>query len=157
MLNRKFFTKLLNREFRQQLLADARNKITKYKTSPYAKYIVDSQTAQRADLWKDSRDHGWGYPEINLVCSVRQDGSVKHRLLEFKTVNHFLKDNDIKSALEVVECILLEWVKDEPKKISSFDVKTIDDYLVELDKQLAKKQKIQDSQKKEDKDNERSV
>lgn len=45
MLNRKFFTKLLNREFRQQLLTDARNKITKYKTSPYAKYIVDSQTA----------------------------------------------------------------------------------------------------------------
>lgn len=117
----------------------------KFKVRPYAKYIIDSQTAQRADVWKDSRDHGWGYPEINLVCSVRSDGSVKHRLLEFKTVNHFLKDNDIESALEVVQCILLEWLKDEPNKISSFDVKTIDDYLTELDKKLAEKQKIQDS------------
>ena len=65
-------------------------------------------------------------------------------MLEFKTVNHFLKDNDIASALEVVQCILLEWLKDEPNKISSFDVKTIDDYLTELDKKFAEKQKIQD-------------
>jgi len=75
---------------------------------------------------------------LNIICAVKDNGVIDKKFLEFKTINHFLKDKDGDAAVEVMKCILILWAE-EDKKVASFDVNLIGDELKKLDEE-AKKQ-----------------
>lgn len=75
-----------------------------------------------------------------MICCVRKSGEIEKRLFEFSTVNHFLKDKDGDSALEVLSCILIMWLNAEKSSIESFDYEKIDVELARLDEEIRQKQ-----------------
>lgn len=79
---------------------------------------------------------------------MKADGSVDKKFLEFKTINHFLKDKDGDAAVEVMKCILVLWAS-EDKSVSSFDVETISNELKKLDEE-AKQHLKQQTERTED-------
>ena len=75
-----------------------------------------------------------------MICCIRKSGEIDKRLFEFGTVNHFLKDQDGDTALEVLSCILIMWLKSEKSSIESFDYEKIDTELARLDEKIRQKQ-----------------
>ena len=71
---------------------------------------------------------------------MKNDGEVEKRFFEFNIINHFLKDYDGSSAIDVVKCILILCSK-EDKSIKSFDYEVIDKELVRIDKESEEKKK----------------
>ena len=142
-LNQKTLTKLINSKYRKSLLSKLNLKKT-FGLSEYAKYVVDSSIMQKIPEYEDNAKSGWGFPQLNIICSIKKDGTIEKKLFEFKSINHFLKDKDGDSAVEVVECILALWAN-EDKCIVSYDYEKIDAELVKLDeqaKELAKKDEV---------------
>ena len=142
-LNQKTLTKLINSKYRKILLSTLNLKKT-FGLSEYAKYVVDSSIMQKIPEYEDNAKSGWGFPQLNIICSIKKDGTIEKKLFEFKSINHFLKDKDGDSAVEVVECILALWAN-EDKSIVSYDYEKIDAELVKLDeqaKELAKKDEV---------------
>ena len=142
-LNQKTLTKLINSKYRKSLLSKLNLKKTSG-LSEYAKYVVDSSIMQKIPGYEDNAKSGWGFPQLNIICSIKKDGTIEKKLFEFKSINHFLKDKDGDSAVEVVECILALWAN-EDKSIVSYDYEKIDAELVKLDeqaKELAKKDEV---------------
>lgn len=142
-LNQKTLTKLINSKYRKSLLSKLNLKKT-FGLSEYAKYVVDSSIMQKIPEYEDNAKSGWGFPQLNIICSIKKDGTIEKKLFEFKSINHFLKDRDGDSAVEVVECILALWAN-EDKSIVSYDYEKIDAELVKLDeqaKELAKKDEV---------------
>ena len=142
-LNQKTLTKLINSKYRKSLLSKLNLKKT-FGLSEYAKYVVDSSIMQKIPEYENKTKSGWGFPQLNIICSIKKDGTIEKKLFEFKSINHFLKDKDGDSAVEVVECILALWAN-EDKSIVSYDYEKIDAELVKLDKQakeLAKKDEV---------------
>ena len=142
-LNQKTLTKLINSKYRKSLLSKLNLKKT-FGLSEYAKYVVDSSIMQKIPEYEDNAKSGWGFPQLNIICSIKKDGTIEKKLFEFKSINHFLKDKDGDSAVEVVECILALWAN-EDKSIVSYDYEKIDAELVKLDeqaKELAKKDEV---------------
>lgn len=142
-LNQKTLTKLINSKYRKSLLSKLNLKKT-FGLSEYAKYVVDSSILQKIPEYEDNAKSGWGFPQLNIICSIKKDGTIEKKLFEFKPINHFLKDKDGDSAVEVVECILALWAN-EDKSIVSYDYEKIDAELVKLDeqaKELAKKDEV---------------
>lgn len=138
-LNQKTLTKLINERFRKSL----HNKLKLSKISglvEYAKYVVDSQIMQKIPEYSDDAGSGWGFPQLNVICAVKSDGTVEKKLFEFNSVNHFLKDKDGDSAVEVVECILALWANVD-KSIVSYDYEKIDAELMKLDEQAKELEK----------------
>ena len=142
-LNQKTLTKLINSKYRKSLLSKLNLKKT-FGLSEYAKYVVDSSIMQKIPEYEDNAKSGWGFPQLNIICSIKKDGTIEKKLFEFKSINHFLKDKDGDSAVEVVECILALWAN-EDKSIVSYDYEKIDAELVKLDeqaKELARKDEV---------------
>ena len=142
-LNQKTLTKLINSKYRKSLLSKLNLKKTSG-LSEYAKYVVDSSIMQKIPEYGNNAKSGWGFPQLNIICSIKKDGTIEKKLFEFKSINHFLKDKDGDSAVEVVECILALWAN-EDKSIVSYDYEKIDAELVKLDeqaKELAKKDEV---------------
>ena len=142
-LNQKTLTKLINSKYRKSLLSKLNLKKT-FGLSEYAKYVVDSSIMQKIPEYEDNAKSGWGFPQLNIICSIKKDGTIEKKLFEFKSINHFLKDRDGDSAVEVVECVLALWAN-EDKSIVSYDYEKIDAELVKLDeqaKELAKKDEV---------------
>ena len=142
-LNQKTLTKLINSKYRKSLLSKLNLKKT-FGLSEYAKYVVDSSIMQKIPEYGNNAKSGWGFPQLNIICSIKKDGTIEKKLFEFKSINHFLKDGDGDSAVEVVECILALWAN-EDKSIVSYDYEKIDAELVKLDeqaKELAKKDEV---------------
>ena len=142
-LNQKTLTKLINSKYRKSLLSKLNLKKT-FGLSEYAKYVVDSSIMQKIPEYEDNAKSGWGFPQLNIICSIKKDGTIEKKLFEFKSINHFLKDKDGDSAVEVVQCILALWAN-EDKSIVSYDYEKIDAELVKLDeqaKELAKKDEV---------------
>lgn len=142
-LNQKTLTKLINSKYRKSLLSKLNLKKT-FGLSEYAKYVVDSSIMQKIPEYGNNAKSGWGFPQLNIICSIKKDGTIEKKLFEFKSINHFLKDRDGDSAVEVVECILALWAN-EDKSIVSYDYEKIDAELVKLDeqaKELARKDEV---------------
>ena len=142
-LNQKTLTKLINSKYRKSLLSKLNLKKT-FGLSEYAKYVVDSSIMQKIPEYGNNAKSGWGFPQLNIICSIKKDGTIEKKLFEFKSINHFLKDKDGDSAVEVVECILALWAN-EDKSIVSYDYEKIDAELVKLDeqaKELARKDEV---------------
>lgn len=138
-LSKKAMTKLLDREFRKKIILSYCSK-DPYHVFPYAKYLCDAQILQRMQGYENDARSSWGFPQLNVICCVKKDGKVEKRLFEFSTVNHFLKDKDGDSALEVLSCILIMWLNAEKNDIVSFDYEKIDADLARLDEELRQKQ-----------------
>lgn len=138
-LSKKSMTKLLNREFRKKILLSYGTN-DKYGIFPYAKYLCDAQILQKMQGYDNDVKSGWGFPQLNVICCIRKSGEVDKRLFEFSTVNHFLKDKDGDSALEVLSCILIMWLNSEKSDIDSFDYEKIDAELARLDEEIRQKQ-----------------
>lgn len=152
-LSKKTLTRLLNKEFRKSILQSidwSKNEQSKG-IREYAKYVVDSQILQKVQGHDSDKKAGWGFPQLNILCAVKKDGSVEKKLFEFKTVNHFLKDKDGDSAVEVVACILAIWAKSD-KSVACFDYEKIDTELIKLDQEAkalkAKEEKTNETGKK---------
>lgn len=142
-LNQKTLTKLINDKYRKSLLSKLKLDKT-FGLSEYAKYVVDSSIMQKIPEYEKSAKSGWGFPQLNIICCIKKDGSIEKKLFEFNSVNHFLKDKDGDSAVEVVECILALWANTD-KNIVSYDYEKIDAELVKLDEQareLAQKDEV---------------
>ena len=142
-LNQKTLTKLINSKYRKSLLSKLNLKKT-LGLSEHAKSVVDSSIMKKIPEYGNNAKSGWGFPQLNIICSIKKDGTIEKKLFEFKSINHFLKDKDGDSAVEVVECILALWAN-EDKSIVSYDYEKIDAELVKLDeqaKELARKDEV---------------
>ena len=134
-LSAKTMTKLLGEDFRKSILRKAISKPFFNEIHAYARYLVDTQILQRVSGHEDDAKSNWGFPALGLVCAFQKDGTFLKKLMELKVLNHFLKDKDGDSAVEVAVCILVLWKQEDPS-IASFDVKKIEAALVDLDKEL---------------------
>jgi hypothetical protein len=140
MLNRKNITRLLDRKNRQAVISKVSpEKRRRLKSAEYARYVVDGQILHRDETLENDRKSSYGFSPINFLCAVAGDGTIKNRLFEFNTVNHFLHLKEGENACEVVEAILLMW-KDEDRSISNFDPDVIDLYLVDVEKSCVENQ-----------------
>lgn len=97
----------------------------------------------------NDKDSCYGFSPINVVCAVLNDGTIAKNFVEFNIVNHFLKDKDGISACEVVQCILIDWIK-ENKDIKDFDIETIDAELAKIESDFIEKQKLQEKENKDE-------
>lgn len=141
MLSKKRLTKMLNPAFRATLLNGiSPDKLRKYKIPQMARYVIDSQVAGRDKVFAGDKDHSYGFCPVNVICAVLNDSSIDKRLFEFNIINGFLAKNDDKSAVEVVTCILIEWVK-ENKDIKDFDIDVIDRELARIEAEYVAAQK----------------
>ena len=137
-LSQKTMTKLLGEAYRKSLLQQMKGEIAT-EIRDYAKYVTDSQILQRMSGYENDSKSGWGFPQLNILCCFKDDGSFEKKFFEFRVVNHFLKDQDGDSAADVVACILWLW-KCSDKSIASFNYEKIDAELVKIDKEIAEKQ-----------------
>ena len=157
MLSKKRITKLLNASFRKQILDSVDwTKADQHKKIPqYARYIVDSQIAYRSKQFENDKSAYYGFNPIYPLCAILKDGGIDKRFVEFNIVNHFLKEKDGDSAVEVVKCMLIEWCK-ENKQIQDFDIDKIDAELAKIEKEYLEKQKTENKDKEQtkEKDNE---
>lgn len=145
-LSKKNITKLLDSEYRSKILSMiSEEQQIKLMIPQYARYVVDSQIISRAEQFKNDKNAYYGFSPISFLCAVMSNGLIDKKLFEFNIVNHFLKDTDGNSAVDVVKCILIMWKK-EQKDIVDFNVEKIDAELVRLDEEFAK-QKTEDNVK----------
>ena len=157
MLNKKFLTKLLNESFRKQVLL--RNK--KYvgnaslKLKQYATYVVDKHMKERNMAMKDVKAANYGLCPIDVIAYCIGDGIVKTLLLEFNSVNHFLREGNHNAAVEVVACVLSQIAYENKKDISAFNIDKIEAYVKRCEEEYAKAQEEmkrlkEENDKKED-------
>ena len=151
--SKKNVTKLLDPNFRKQVLASVPSKwISETKAKAYSYYVTDSQIISRSKELADNKDACYGFSPLNTLCAVRKDGVVETQLMEFNIVNHFLAKNDGDSAAEVVLCMLVLWLsQDKLKTIRDFDIDTIDAALHKLETEFIEANK-KEAEAKEQKD-----
>lgn len=128
MLNKKFFTHLLNGNYRKSVLL-RNNKIINNQTlklKQYATYIVDKHANERDEKYKDIKQANYGFCPFDVFMWVSKDNSVKKLLFEFNAVNHFLIARKHDEAVEVAVCMLSEFAKENKKDIESFDIDRIE-------------------------------
>ena len=128
MLNKKFFTRLMNDSYRKSILLK-NNKIidnASLKLKQYATYIVDKHNNERDNDYKDIKQVNYGFCPFDVFMWVSRDGSVKKLLFEFNAVNHFLVEGVHIKAVEAAECMLSEFVRENKKDIVSFDIDKIE-------------------------------
>lgn len=87
--------------------------------------MVDGCIIHRDQEHENDKEWGYGFTPVNVLCAVSKSGEILKRIFEFNQVNHFLRAKDGDSAVEVVECILIEWMRDD-KSISGFFLDAID-------------------------------
>ena len=128
MLNKKFFTRLMNDSYRRSVLLKNDKIINnpKLKLKQYATYIVDKHNNERDENYKNIKQANYGYCPFDVFMWVSKDGSVKKLLFEFNVVNHFLVEGSHSKAVEAAECMLSEFVRENKKDIMSFDIDKIE-------------------------------
>ena len=128
MLNKKFFTRLLNDNYRNAILAKNRKIINdaSLKLKQYATYIVDKHRNDRDENYKHIKQAGYGFCPFDIFMWVAKDESVKKLLFEFNSINHFLVKDEREHAVEVAICMLSELVKENKKDIKDFDIDRIE-------------------------------
>ena len=128
MLNKKFFTRLLNDSYRKSVLLKNDKIINNQdlKIKQYATYAVDKHNNDRVDIYKDIKLAYYGFSPYDVLMWVSDDGSVKKLIFDFNSVNHFLVSNDCSKAVEVVECMLSELIRENRSSIESFDIDRIE-------------------------------
>ena len=124
------------------------------KLKAYAEYVVKRHDADSKRSNDEMNVHHELLP-IDILCTVYPNNIVEKRLFEFNIVNHFLKNNDIKTAIEIVKCMLLLW-KNEDDKIISFDLNVIEPYLKEIERKFMEdiKKGLTENNKNKDQTNE---
>lgn len=144
-LSKKVLTKLLDNDFRKNIL----NKYASTQTTridrtidDYANYVVTSTIASRAKEHEKDKAYNYGFSPIGIICAVMNDGSVDQRLLDFGTINNFLRQYKGEFAAEVVKCICIMW-KAENSNIKNFDYNIIDEALIKMEKEYIEKQKAE--------------
>lgn len=140
---------MLNADFRKTILESAVKLISNKKILQYSRYVVDSQIVHRDKRFENDKSAYYGFNPIYPLCAVLDDGTIDKRFFEFNIVNHFLKDKDGDSAVEVVKCMLVEWCK-ENKSIKDFDIDKIDTELAKIEKEYLAKQKEDEKKKQEE-------
>ena len=86
-LNQKTLTKLINSKYRKSLLSKLNLKKT-FGLSEYAQYVVDSSIMQKIPEYEDNAKSGWGFPQLNIICSIKKDGTIeKMEILQLKLLN----------------------------------------------------------------------
>ena len=128
MLNKKFFTRLLNDNYRKTIILKNAKTINNpnLKLKQYATYIVDKHRNDRDENYKDIKQANYGFCPFDVFMWVAKDGNVKKLLFEFNTINHFLVKDNHSKAVEVAICMLSEFVKENKKDIMSFDIDKIE-------------------------------
>ena len=128
MLNKKFLTKLLNPDFRKQVLLKNRKYVdnASLKLKQYATYAVDKHNKERNNELKDVKAARYGFCPIDVFAYCAKDGTVKKSLYEFNSINHFLVANDYNAAVEVATCILSQLVAENKDDVACFDIDKID-------------------------------
>ena len=128
MLNKKFFTRLMNDSYRRSVLLKNDKIINNasLKLKQYATYIVDKHNNERDNDYKDIKQVNYGFCPFDVFMWVSKDGSVKKLLFEFNVVNHFLVEGHHNKAVEAAECMLSEFVRENKKDIVSFDIDKIE-------------------------------
>ena len=128
MLNKKFFTRLMNDSYRKSILLKNDKIINdaSLKLKQYATYIVDKHNNERDNDYKDIKQANYGFCPFDVFMWVSRDGSVKKLLFEFNAVNHFLVESSHSKAVEAAECMLSEFVRENKKDIVSFDIDKIE-------------------------------
>jgi hypothetical protein len=157
MAFREKYTKFLNDSFRHQFLQQNSRFMNdeSLQLKQYARYVCDSQILNRSKEHEKDKNASYGFSPINFLCAIHQDGSMSKMLFEFKIVNHFLKDKDGDRAVEVVECMLIDLLKN-CKTIKTFDIDIIDAELKKIEDEYLKSQSENASSEntEETKDNE---
>lgn len=148
MLNKKFLTRLLNKDFRHRVMASNSKLLSSnaLKLKQYATYIVDKHNKERNIELKDSVEYRYGFCPIDVIAYCSIDGSVKKIVLEFNSINHFLAKGDHESAVEVAICILMQLANEVKKDIESFDIDKIDADMKKAEQAYAKKQEKKEEQ-----------
>lgn len=128
MLNKKFFTRLLNDNYRKTILAKNNRVINDpiLKLKQYATYIVDKHQNDRDENYKDIKQASYGFCPFDVFMWVSKDGSIKKLLFEFNSINHFLVKGMHTEAVEVAICMLSELVRENKKDIACFDIDKIE-------------------------------
>ena len=62
-------------------------------------------------------------------------------------INHFLKESNGEKAVEVAQCILLQWYSESKKHILNFNVQSIDAFLTNMEKQYQPKDENEEMKK----------
>ena len=141
MLNKKFIVKLISDQFRQSILS----RYGKYLLNDelcineYAHYIVDQQILTRSKIYENDKKAFYGFSPIAPICVVMKDGTIQCKLFEMNQINHFLKELNGEKAVEVAQCILLQWYSEAKKQILNFNVQSIDAFLTNIEKQFQPK------------------
>jgi hypothetical protein len=145
MITKKKMTKLLNNEYRRSIISSISHyKLQKYNLIAYSRYVIDSQIVHRDKSLENDKNAYYGFSPINIICAILNDGTIIKKFIEFNIINHFLHERDGNSACEVLQCILIDWIKDN-KNIKNFDIELIDAELEKIEKDYIKEQKIQNT------------
>lgn len=150
MLNKKFIVKLISDQFRQQILSRYGKYLLNAELciNEYAHYIVDQQILTRSKIYENDKKAFYGFSPIAPICVVMKDGTIQCKLFEMNQINHFLKELNGEKAVEVAQCILLQWYSESKKHILNFNVQSIDAFLTNMEKQYQPKdenEKIKES------------
>lgn len=142
MINRKFLTKLLGKDFRTRILLQNAKVINdaNLKIRQYATYVIDKHCKDRDPLFIESREAGYGYSPVDVISFVSNSGEVVSSMFEFNTMNHFLKKDLREDAVDAVICILSELVKENKSSIKCFDIDKIDAWMKKAEEDYVKKQ-----------------
>ena len=142
MAIRKKYTKFLNDSFRHTFLNLNIKLLSnkKLQIPQYARYICDSQILHRSKEYENDKNASYGFSPINFLCAIHKDKSMSKTLFEFKIVNHFLRDKEGEKAMEVVEAMLIDMVKND-KSIETFDIDIIDAELKKIEDEYLRCQK----------------
>ena len=155
MLNKKFLTRLLDDDFRRNVMTKNSRLIESkdLKLKAYATYVVDKYNNDRDKAFIDVKEANYGYSPLEVLAYVAKDGSIKKAFFEFNSVSHFLKKKEHTKAVEVAICILSELAKENKKDIICFDIDKIDAYLKKIEQEWMKKQEKEIEENKKDIDN----
>ena len=142
VLNKKFITRLLNDDFRRNVMLKNNRLIESkdLKLKAYATYVVDKYNNDRDKAFIDVKEANYGYSPLEVLAYVAKDGSIKKAFFEFISLSHFLKKKEHTKAVEVAICILSELAKENKKDIMCFDIDKIDTYLKKIEQEWMKKQ-----------------
>ena len=148
-MNGKFLTKLLDSDYRNQFILKNSKLVTnnKIQLNQYATYVVDKHAKDRKLEFKDSREFYYGFDPIDIIAYCANDGSIKKLCFEFKTVNHFLHENNRLAAVDVVKCILIEIARENKAQFQSYDIEKIDADAKMLEKQYNANRQIEENNK----------
>lgn len=148
-MQKKFMTRLLNADYRKRiLLSMSEKKIVEYKIRQYARYTVDKCIIGRNKEHENDKDWAYGFSPLEVLAYVAKDGKLNTMLCEFNTVNHFLKNKDGDTAVEVVTCVLIDWVRRD-KTIRDFDIDAIDAGLAKMEADYVAEQQAEEKRKDE--------